>query len=118
MRKLGYLRRLLSKSSHETKLLAYKTYIRPLLEYASVIWDPHTLVNTDKLESVQRKSARFTYNSYSWKTCPNSLLRKAGLQSLAVRRYHDRLKFFYLLYHDRLQIDKKSYIQPQRMKLI
>lgn len=112
MRKLGYLRRMLPKASQDTKLLAYKTYIRPLLEYASIIWDPYTLVNTNKLESIQRKAARFVYSSYSWKTSPTSLLRRAGLESLAVRRYHDRLKFFYLMYNDRLQIDKEAYIQP------
>lgn len=40
MKKLGYLRRTLFKCTRNIKLLAYKTYIRPLLEYAASVWDP------------------------------------------------------------------------------
>ena len=33
--------------------------VRPILEYASSVWDPHTTANIQKLESVQRRAARF-----------------------------------------------------------
>ena len=35
------------------------------MEYASSVWDPHTVDNTNRLEAVQRKSARFVMNDYS-----------------------------------------------------
>ena len=38
---------------------------RPILEYASTVWDPHTNVNINKLESVQRHAARFCLGDYS-----------------------------------------------------
>lgn len=63
LRKLGYLRRALSQATHEIKLLAYKTYVIPVLEYALAVWDPYTQVHIDKLESVQRKAVRFIFNA-------------------------------------------------------
>lgn len=111
MRKLGYLRRTIGKSPPEIKLLAYKTYIRPLLEYAATVWDPYTLTNIAKLENIQRKSVRFIYNCYSWRTSPTCLLQTAELETLQIRRYRERLKFYYLLYHDKTGIDKNRYIQ-------
>jgi hypothetical protein len=40
-RTLGFVRRNLGKCSEDTKKSAYTTLIRPQLEYASSVWDPH-----------------------------------------------------------------------------
>lgn len=45
LRKLFFLRRSLKSSTSGVRLLAYNSYIRPLLEYAVIIWDPFTLTN-------------------------------------------------------------------------
>ena len=55
LRKLWYLRRTLSNSTKECKLTAYKTLVRPILEYASVVWSPHHKHDIAMLESVQKK---------------------------------------------------------------
>jgi ribonucleases P/MRP protein subunit RPP40 len=34
---------------------AFVTYVRPILEYSSVIWSPHHVYEINKLESVQRR---------------------------------------------------------------
>ena len=39
--------------------------VRPILEYASSIWDLHTTVNIQKLQSIQRHGARFCLNDHS-----------------------------------------------------
>ena len=39
----GFLRRNLSQCSCQVKSLAYFTYVRPNLEYASVVWSPFTI---------------------------------------------------------------------------
>lgn len=41
MQKLWFLIRNLCHCTSETKLTGYKTIIRPILEYAAVVWDPH-----------------------------------------------------------------------------
>ena len=65
--RLGVLRRNLKKCPRNLKDLAYKSILRPKLEYASSVWDPYTAENINKLEGVQRRSARFVCNKYSRK---------------------------------------------------
>ncbi|XP_042143155.1 uncharacterized protein LOC120849094 [Ixodes scapularis] len=54
----------LKQTSSDVKLTAYKTFVLPILEYASVVWDPFTKTNINLLESIQRKGLRFIYNHY------------------------------------------------------
>ena len=44
----------------KVKALAYKTFVRPQLEYASSVWAPHTHCNIDRIEAVLRLAARST----------------------------------------------------------
>jgi len=48
--------------SHTTDLLvrAYLVYVRPLVEYNSVVWSPYTVQDIEAIEQVQR---RFTKKS-------------------------------------------------------
>ena len=50
---LNLCRRNLHMCDHHTKEIAYKTIVRPHLEYASTAWNPYTARNIDKIESVQ-----------------------------------------------------------------
>ena len=38
----------LHRCSKETKEAAYRSPVRPIVEYASPVWDPHTKADTDK----------------------------------------------------------------------
>ena len=38
---------------------AYVTLVRPCLEYACSVWDPHTQMHCQDIEGVQRQAARF-----------------------------------------------------------
>ena len=57
--KLGFLKRNLKGCPTNLRKMAYLTTVRPTLEYASVIWDPHLVKHKTLLESVQRKAARW-----------------------------------------------------------
>ena len=46
------------------KEAAYKGIVRPVLEYGSSVWDP----NTDELEKVQNRAARFVTRNYVYET--------------------------------------------------
>ena len=85
-------------SLHPTVLLrAFSTYVRPLLEYCSSVWNPLTLGNIRKLESVQRQfTKRFnglTSMSYS------DRLGHLSIESLQLRRLRHDLIILYKLLH-------------------
>ena len=45
--------------------MAYLTMVRPQLEYAFDIWDPHHAGDIADLEKVQRRAARWVMNDHS-----------------------------------------------------
>ncbi len=51
-RTLGFLRRNLQVESPQLKTTAYKALVRPLMEYAPTVWDPHTQKEKQQLEKV------------------------------------------------------------------
>ena len=57
---LGFLRRNLAFAPISTKEAAYKTLVRPKLEYAAPIWSPHLKLQINQIEKVQRTAARWT----------------------------------------------------------
>ena len=62
---LGVVRRNLNKCPTHIKAVAYTSLVRPILEYASAAWDPHSQNNIKTLERIQRQAARFCTNNYS-----------------------------------------------------
>lgn len=83
LRKLLFLRRSLKLSTPNVRLLAYNAIIRPIIEYAVVIWDPFTKSDINKLERLQKKAARFIYNSYGRTSI--SVLEQSGMLPVSVR---------------------------------
>ncbi|MEW8548727.1 MAG: reverse transcriptase family protein, partial [Candidatus Thiodiazotropha sp.] len=94
-RSLGFVKRNLKTKSPKIREMAYQTLVRPQLEYASAIWDPHTKEKTHKIEMVQRRAARWTMSDYARTTSVTSLLQQLGWQTLEERRNVARLCLFY-----------------------
>ena len=63
-RVLNLVRRNLHSCTTELKSTAYKTLVRPHLEYSCTVWDPHTNELTQKIEMVQHRAARFVCRDY------------------------------------------------------
>ena len=57
-RTLGFVKRNVKTRNEAVKKLAYKTLVRPQVEYVSSVWNPHTKQNISKIEMVQRRAAR------------------------------------------------------------
>ena len=51
-RMLGLLQRNLYKCQPSVKEIAYKTIVRPKVEYCASVWDPYTTTNIDELVMV------------------------------------------------------------------
>jgi hypothetical protein len=96
---LGFLRRNVRTSAPGVRELAYKALVRPQLEYASCIWDPHTKANISKVEMVQRRAARWTLNNYSRYSSVTSMFNQLGWRSLEQRRADARLCLLFKIIH-------------------
>ena len=59
--------------------------MRPIVEYATVAWSPHTKKGIDCIESVQRRAARFVNNDYSRYSSVSSTLTDLNWPSLQLR---------------------------------
>ncbi|KAF8368081.1 hypothetical protein PRIPAC_85910, partial [Pristionchus pacificus] len=75
---------------------AYSTFIRPLLEYGSVIWSPHTVTLANQIEAVQRN---FSLRLFTRCRIPYSLypdrINQLSLQTLEHRRFISDLLFLH-----------------------
>ena len=60
---LAFIRRNTYFCNRNVKIDAYKTYVLPIMEYAAFVWSPHTSQNINKLETIQRRAARFVMSS-------------------------------------------------------
>ena len=96
---LGFLRRNVKINSIQLKQTAYKTYVRPILEYASTVWDPSTTTHIKQLESVQRRAARFVANKYHSRASVSDMLANLSWTSLEDRRKTARLAMLYKIQH-------------------
>ena len=56
--KLGIINKVFSTKLIKSMLTLYKYFVRPALEYGSIVWNPHTVSNIDKIERVQRRMFR------------------------------------------------------------
>ena len=74
------------------------------MEYASVAWDPIGDGNKcfrEKIEMVQRKSARFVCNDWKRTSSATALVKSLGWRSLESRRLQNRLTFL-MKYHQKI----------------
>ena len=65
---------------------AYTTYVKPLWEYSSSVWNPHTQRNINKLEAVQRRAARAVLKDYDRTSSVTSMLQQLKWNTLLERR--------------------------------
>ena len=70
---LEFLRRNINISSTTVKEQAYKSVVRPSLEYACSVWDPYTKDNITQIEQVQRRAARYMYVTNCYHNTSNAI---------------------------------------------
>ena len=78
----AFLARNIPRCCRNVKQMAYTTYIRPTVEYASPVWDPHTKRNTNKIEMVQRRCARYVTGNFDRTSSVTFMLNCLSWQTL------------------------------------
>ena len=109
----------LSRCPKETRLQAYLSLVRSLLEYGAVIWDPSSKQEIKKLERIQRQSARFVNRDYRSreKGCMTKMLKDLELPTLQQRRKELRLSLLYNISEGSVQgIPRDTYLKKVREK--
>ncbi|XP_068683392.1 uncharacterized protein [Montipora foliosa] len=111
-RSLGLVKRTLKSCTPEVKERAYKALIRPLLEYASAAWNPHTNRDTETIEKVQRRAARLVAHDYKRSTNSQDLVNQLGWDSLESRRLLAQVTLFYKIKNNLIDLEFQSSIRP------
>ena len=107
----GVLRRNLKNCPREIKNMAYKSILRPKMEYAAPIWDLYTKDNIQLLEAVQRRAARFVCNKYSRYESVTSMLQDLEWPLLEQRRAESRLTLFHRIVHKEVDINEYALME-------
>ena len=109
---LGLLRRNLSSCPQDVKEAAYKRLVRPVLKYASPVWDPHGIVVQEK---VQNRAARFVSGNYNFEIGSlTSILEQLVWESLHKRRKGSKLILLFKGLKGRASIPSDDLQPPNR----
>ncbi|XP_046679399.1 uncharacterized protein LOC124366843 [Homalodisca vitripennis] len=98
---LGFIfRSTRSFNSPQSIVSLFKSLVRPILEYGSVIWSPYQLNHKEQLQHVQNRFIRMLGPrlGFSYRTTPVSDVESHfGLLPLHLRRHHADLLFLFKL---------------------
>ena len=108
----AFLSRNIGHCGRKIKETSYKTFIRPIAEYAATSWDPHTQRNIRKIEQVQRSCARFVTGDYDRYSSVTAMVQDLQWPTLATRRLQSRLEMMYRIRFDLIDIRWSQYMTP------
>lgn len=109
-RALGMLKRGLHDAPCRIKLSAYKSIVRPLLEYCTQVWSPYNIGLINSLERVQRNAMKWALQLTRYDSI-TSQMHLNGFTSLAYRREDQDTKFLRKVEAGLFAIDIREYIQ-------
>ena len=114
-RTLGFLRRNLFSCPQDVKEAAHKGLVRPVLEYGSSVWDPHTKGLQEELETAQNRAAKFVTRNYtSEEGSMTGILEQLKWEPLKKRRMGNRLILLYKCLKDKARIPTDDLIPKSR----
>ena len=95
-----------------TLLGLFKTFVRPILEYGSIIWSPQFAKDINSIESIQRyytrrifRRCKIPYQSYS------DRLQKVKLRSLEYRRLEIDITMVYKIIHNLVDVPFENFFE-------
>ena len=92
---LAFIRRNLNHSPRFVRERCYTALVRPRIEYAGAVWDPHNKIHRQEIEKVQKRAARFVTGNYKMET-GNTKFNLDSLEwpTLEERRLQTKLTIF------------------------
>ena len=107
---VGVMKKLSSTLSRKTLLTIYKSFVRPNLDFADIIYDkPLNEAFKNKLGMVQYRAALVITDAFKG-TSRDRLYEELGLESLANRRWSRRLFFYHKILNGLSPLYLRSYL--------
>ena len=91
----------------------YKALVRPTVEYASTVWDPHKKGDIHRLDMVQRRAARYVKNNYHNRSSVTDMLADLQWKLLQERRKEARLIMLYKVINNKIALDNPQLMRPK-----
>ena len=99
------IKRTLGPCKPGVKETAYNNMlVRPILEYASSVWNPHTSTQIRQLEKVQHNAARFVKNDHRRRRASTDQITTLGRPTLERRRIIKQAMTSYKILHNIINI--------------
>ena len=93
-KRLNMMRNLKTRLDRKTLQIIYFSFIRPLIEYADVVWDNCPRLLKDQLDKMQMEAARIVTGCSKFVSLLD-LTREAGWESLSERRRKHKLLLYF-----------------------
>ena len=112
----AFVARITKLCPRKVKEDAYKTLVRPRLEYASAVWNPHTLNKINQIEAIQRRAVRSVANNFDRTSSVTEMLQKFEWESLEERRAKARVIMCFKIVNNMIQIPKHPYLVHNKLE--
>ena len=109
---LNFAKRILHQCTSSVKKTAYITLVRPILEYASTVWDPYQQYLINNIEMIQRQAARWVKQDYRLTSSVSDMINNLQWTTLQKRRMYSRLTNFYIKTRQISRSHSTIYITP------
>lgn len=96
---LGIMRSIKFRLTRKALNNVYISYVRPILEYASVVWDGCTAYEKTRLEQIQYEAARIV-TGLTRSVSVNKLIKEIGWLPLSERRLFQKVVLMYKIKND------------------
>ena len=112
---LNLLRRHMYTCQSSFKHKAFRALVLLILDYASVVWNPHTHKNVSTLEKIQNRGARwvcgsrFNPQTLKWSKSSVDCCRECHWPSLSTRRKYLCLTTLYVIFHQLISLSFDNY---------